>query len=154
MIGSALLLNPPTPIPSAVREATNALALETVEWLTRQKPEPIVPMKVTTEEIFAFLNRGQRLGVFKPCGATKEAEQSWIAALCVPSASSLPPKERSIMNLGIGIQAIYVLRELEDQYPGNSFTVAVRGTRDVAQYGYAFRDAQGRIYYKEQVSYE
>jgi hypothetical protein len=52
-----------------------------------------------------------------------------------------------------GLDAIAVMKRLEQRFPRNAFRVSVR-SREGTEYGYAFRDRQGTAKYEEKAPYK
>ncbi len=105
-------------------------------------------------EVFAYLSRDGGLGLFTPCHAEEVGVRSWVIVLCVPIPSQVPPDRRSIMGPGVGLQAIYVLKDLGTQYGGYTFKVFVATSPSTSlALGYAFWNASGDPIYYEQRAY-
>lgn len=112
--------------------------------------------KDTAGQMIAWVNRGEGLGQFRACEAREVKKTVWHVTLCVPEPRSVPEDVRGLMKPGVGWQAIFVLKELEGEYPHRSFVVwikALDGKTEV-KYGFAFRKESGGAAYMEKRPYQ
>jgi hypothetical protein len=125
--------------------------------MAQPRPSTEQSGKVREDELLAYLNRGEGLGLFRACAAQNVGPQSWIVVLCVPLPKSLPASQRGLMKPGVGVQALRTMNELEQRYRGLAFRVYVSSEitdKSGVAWGYAFRDERGKPYYNAQRPYQ
>lgn len=112
--------------------------------------------KDTAEQMLAWINRGEGLGQFRACEAREVKKAVWHVTLCVPEPRSVPEDVRGVMKPGVGAQAIFVLKELEGEYPQRLFVVWIKARHAKAEvkYGFAFRKESGGAAYMEKRPYQ
>lgn len=106
-------------------------------------------------QMLAWLNRGEGLGQFRACEAREVKKAVWHVTLCVPEPRSVSRDVRDVMKPGVGLQAIFVLKELQKEYLHNAFVVWIKTQHDGKEikYGFAFRKENGENVYSELLSY-